>query len=64
MSKKIMSPSELQSDEVDMWSDEKKKEVLRELIPAAIVAIRLANDLKVALPKWDGTKAQLQRLRY
>jgi len=53
-----------QSDEVDMWSDEKKKEVLRELIPAAIIAIRMANDLKVALPKWDGTKAQLQRLRY
>jgi hypothetical protein len=53
-----------QSDPVDMWSDEKKKDVLRELLPAVIVAIRLANDLNVALPEWDGTKAQLQRFRY
>jgi hypothetical protein len=52
-----------QSEPVDRWSDAKKREVLRELIPAAVVAARLANDLQQEIPKWDGTKHQLCQFR-
>ena len=52
-----------QSEPVDTWSDAKKRDVLRELIPTAAVARRLADDLKQEIPHWDGTKIHLRRLR-
>ena len=52
-----------QSEPVDTRSDAKKYDVLRELIPAAVVARRLADDLKQEIPDWDGTKTQLRQLR-
>jgi hypothetical protein len=45
------------------WPDVKKRRVLEELVAAAAVALRLADDLKEEIPRWDGTKTQLARLR-
>ena len=52
-----------QCDPIKVWSDEKKCQVLRELIPAAAVARWIANDLNENIPEWDGTKIHLQRLQ-
>ena len=52
-----------QSDPVDTWSDAQKRDVLCELIPVAVVARRLAADLKQEIPGWNGTKIQLKQFR-
>jgi hypothetical protein len=52
-----------QSEPLKSWTDPKKSDVLRELIQAAAVAVRLARDLKRKIPEWDGTKEQFRNLR-
>ena len=50
-------------DPLEAWSEAKKLEVLKELTPAAAVALRLANDLKQEIRAWEGTKTDLKVLR-
>jgi hypothetical protein len=52
-----------QCEPLKMWTDTKKREVLRELVPACAVGIRLASELKEQIPEWNGTKEQLRALR-
>jgi hypothetical protein len=52
-----------QCEPLKAWSEAKKRDVLRELLPAAVVATRLAKDLQQKIPEWDGTKHQLHRFR-
>jgi hypothetical protein len=53
-----------QSAPVNIWPETEKRDVLRQLIPAAVVARWLADDLKQEIPDWDGTKSQLRHFRY
>lgn len=52
-----------QCDPLDSWTDAEKRNVLGELVVPAAVALRLADDLKEEIIRWDGTKGQLARLR-
>ena len=50
-------------DPLEMWPDEKKRDVLQEVLVAGAVAARLADELKQKVPRWDGSKKHFDALR-
>lgn len=48
---------------LDFWPEGKKRGVLKEIMIAAAVGLRLADNLEQEIPLWDGTKTHLDKLR-
>ena len=47
---------------LEQWPDQKKRDVLREMIAPAAVALRLAEEMQIRIPAWNGTDVHLREL--